>query len=273
MTMSVLDIAMGVADAVTAVIPRRAPQTSALERCRIISHRGEHDGRNTLENTLAAFRCAGDAGVWGIECDIRFTADGVPVICHDPDLGRVFGLRARVAELALASLQRQCPEVPTLEAVVSQLGGQVHLMLEVKAEAWPRQRQQSETLRAILSGLDPVEDYHLLSLEPELFARLAFAPPACMLPVAETNVRRMSALALEKGYAGLGGHYLLLGERLRRRHAAAGQCLGTGFPTSANGLRREVNRGIDWVFSNHAVKLERLRREMLARSVEVPPQA
>lgn len=266
--MSVLDIAMWGADAVMALIPRPLPQTSALERCRIISHRGEHDsGRSTRENTLTAFRRARDAGAWGIECDIRFTADGVPVICHDPDLSRVFGLPAKVADLDRETLQRKCPEVPTLEAVVDELGGNTHLMLEVKAEPWPQEREYAETLQRILAGLAPGEDFHLLSLEPSLFERLQFAPPACMLPVAETNVGAMSALALEKGYAGLGGHYLLLTEALRRTHAAAGQRLGTGFPASANCLRREINRDIEWVFSNDAAKLEALRRAMLERSV------
>ena len=263
--MSVLDIASAVVDVAAAAIPRPLPGREALADCRIVSHRGEHDNRAVRENTLRAFRDARDAGVLGIECDIRWTADAVPVICHDPDLARVFGLPLRVDELSHDELHARCPEVPTLEAVIAEFGGQCHLMLELKAEAWPRQVQQAQILARLLADLEPGAQFHLLSLAPEMFERASFAPPDCMLPVAETNVARMSALALERGYAGLGGHFLLLNESLHRRHAARGQHLGTGFPASANCLRRELNRGIRWIFSNHAVRLQGFTRDMLAR--------
>jgi glycerophosphoryl diester phosphodiesterase len=232
----------------------------------IISHRGEHDNRRIHENTLEAFRAAAAAGVWGLECDLRFTADAVPVICHDADLLRVFGVQEQLRDLDAATLRRQCPQVPTLEEVLGEFGGRQHLMLEVKAENWPGQERCSRVLRDLLAALAPREDYHLLSLDPALFERLAFAPPDCFLPVAETNVRQMSDIALRGGYAGLGGHYLLLTNALKARHEAAGQSIGTGFPTSGNCLRRELNRGVRWIFSNHAVKLQGLRDDMLRQA-------
>ncbi|MEM8563991.1 MAG: glycerophosphodiester phosphodiesterase [Pseudomonadota bacterium] len=261
--MNPLDIVMAITDGAMAAIPRPLPQREQLHACRIVSHRGEHDGHGIKENTLAAFRRAHAAGVWGIELDIRFTADDVPVICHDPDLYRVFGLRFAVAEHSLAELQLQCSQVPTLAAVIDEFGGHLHLMLETKSEAWPREQRRQAVLSSLLNALQPVDDFHLLSLDQDMFQRFSFLPPECMLPVAETNIRQMSEMALQRGYAGLSGHYLLLSERLRERHATAGQALGTGFPNSQNCLRRELNRGIDWIFSNHAIKLERLRQQML----------
>lgn len=249
---------MTVTDAVMAVIPRAHPQSDALERCRLISHRGEHDGRTVRENTLPAFRAAAAAGVWGIECDVRFTADQVPVICHDPSPARVFGVSTPVADLRFDALRRVCPQVPTLEEVIDEFGGDRHLMLELKAETWPAGAPQAAVLQDLLGALEPAAQYHLLSLEPSMFERIPFAPPGCLLPVAETNVARLSALALARGYAGISGHYLLLGETLRRRHAAAGQGIGTGFPASANCLRRELNRGVEWIFSNRAAALQSL---------------
>ena len=58
--------AMAIADWLTAVVPRAVPDQETLRECRIISHRGEHDNVSVMENTLAAFRAARDAGVWGI---------------------------------------------------------------------------------------------------------------------------------------------------------------------------------------------------------------
>ena len=78
-------------DALFAAWPRPKPEESALRRCRIISHRGEHDNVTVFENTLPAFDMARDHGVWGIECDIRWTKDLVPVVYHDADLRRLSG--------------------------------------------------------------------------------------------------------------------------------------------------------------------------------------
>lgn len=252
------------ADAVFAALPQPMPERQALARCRLVAHRGEHDNSRVMENTLTAFRTAADAGVWGFECDVRWTADHVPVICHDPSPARVFGVKTPVAELTFDQLRERCPLIPSLEEVVAEFGGRCHLMLEVKAEPWTQPRQQSDTLRDLLAELEPVTDYHVLSLQTAMFERVAFAPAECCLPVAETNIRSMSRQALARGYAGISGHYLLLNDDLKRRHAAAGQRAGTGFPTSANCLRRELNRGIDWIFSDHAVRLQALRDSWLA---------
>ncbi len=254
--MSVLDIAMAVVDAITAVIPRDTPEQVALERCKLISHRGEHDNRDTRENTLAAFERAQAAGVWGIECDIRWTADLVPVICHDPGPRRVFGEPGTVRSLTYDQLHARVPEIPRLEEVIQRFGGTTHLMLELKAEPWPEPDRQRDILRSLLASLRPVADYHLLALDPAMFRSLDFLPNACFFPVAETNVQTISEQALAHGYAGLGGHYLLLTNALKEKHDAHGQRLGTGFPASKNCLFRELNRGIEWIFSNDAVMLQ-----------------
>ena len=61
----------------------------AVDMPAIVAHRGESDDRP--ENTMAAFRLAFDRGVWGVECDVHTTLDGVPVILHDETTGRTAG--------------------------------------------------------------------------------------------------------------------------------------------------------------------------------------
>jgi len=253
---SLQDIAMWVVDCVMDTLPRRTPDAPALARCKIISHRGEHDNKTIMENTVAAFDSAVQAGVWGIECDIRFTRDLVPVICHDPCGTRVFGVTTPNAQLNLSELREALPQIPTLEEVVAGFGNTTHLMLELKEEHWPQPQTQRDTLAATLAALTPAEDYHLLALNPDLFQRVEFAPANACLPVAELNFRRLSQIALDRGYAGLGGHYVLLGKRFYERHIAQGQRLGVGFPRSKNALFRELNSGNEWIFSNDAVHLQ-----------------
>ncbi len=251
-------VAQSLVDAVMAVLPRRCPDPAELKRAKLVSHRGEHDNSEVLENTLAAFRQAEAAGVWGVEADIRWTADLVPVIVHDPDTARVFGRRCKVAEHSFDALRKSFPLLPSLAELVQEFGGSTHLMLELKAEPFPDLPRQREILRRHLAGLEPRSDYHLLALEDELFELFDIQPRRCCLPVAELNTRALSQVALKSGYGGLTGHYLLLGQKTQQRHEVAGQRVGTGFVRSRNSLYREINRGVEWVFSNHAVALQGL---------------
>jgi glycerophosphoryl diester phosphodiesterase len=241
--------------------PQTLPDQRSLARCRVVSHRGEHDGRVILENTLPAFDAAVALGVWGIECDIRWTRDLTPVVIHDADLQRVFGLRRTVAACTLEKLQRDCPDLPTLSAVIGRYGGKTHLMVEVKQEPYPDPGRQNRILRDLFAGLTPGADFHLLSLAPEMFRRTSFVPPSACLPVARLNLPQLSQLALRTGYAGVAGHYALVGDGVVRRHHAAGQRVGTGYPRSMRVLVRELHRQVDWIFSNHAGRIQRWLRQ------------
>ncbi len=60
-----------------------------------IAHRGEPGGH--IENTLDSFQAAIDAGAPMLEIDVRLTADGRPVVIHDADLTRIWGVDAPVS--------------------------------------------------------------------------------------------------------------------------------------------------------------------------------
>jgi len=247
-------------------LPQPFPGPERLRRCKIVSHRGQHDTPGVRENTLAAFEIARSCGVWGIELDIRWTRDLVPVVTHDPDLRRVFQLPLRVAALTFAQLRARAPLLPSLAEVVAACGRRQHLMIDLKQEVFPDPPRQRRRLAAHLAPLSPGRDYHFLALQPAVFETFTVAPPQTYLPVGQGGVGAMSRLALRRRYGGITGHYLLLSDRLIARHRQADQQTGTGFVASRNCLFRELNRGVDWIFSNHAVGLQALRNALLAGS-------
>lgn len=251
------NMAMATTDGVQALIPRSLPDLAALRACKIIAHRGEHQPQAVIENTLEAFDLACDAGVWGLEVDIRWSRDLVPLVVHDPCGTRLFGDSGCFAELDFAEIRHRMPMVLSLQELIDRYGSRVHLMLEIKDDPYPAPSAQEEILRGHLSGLQPGRDFHLLALDPALFERAGFVPRSCCFPVAELNVGRLSRASLEGGYGGLTGHYVLLGKQLKAAHEAQGQSIGTGFPGSRNALYRELNRGVHWIFTNHAVRLQR----------------
>ncbi len=250
--------ALTVTDILMAVIPRAQPADEILKNCKIVSHRGEHDNVMVLENTFAAFDQAAAEGVWGIESDIRWTADLVPVVIHDPDTMRVFGTDLMIRSVTFRELRQALPDIPSLGELVDRYGGKQHLMVELKEEEFPRLERQQEILRDHFSVLQPSVDYHVLALNPQLFETFDIKPKNCCLPVAETNFAELSKSALDNGLRGLTGHFLLLNDQLKQRHQSVGQKFGTGFIRSRNCLFRELNRDIEWIFTNDAVKLQRI---------------
>ena len=107
-------------------------------RGRRFAHRGLHDGTR-VENSMSAFRAAVDAG-FGIELDVRLSSDGVLVVHHDDELGRVVRGEGRVDSYTAAELSemRLCDSedtVPTLAEVLELVDGRVPLLVEIKEDA------------------------------------------------------------------------------------------------------------------------------------------
>ena len=64
---------------------------------RILAHRG--GGTLAPENTIAGLRRGMDAGFRAIEFDVMLARDGVPVVLHDPELGRTVAGTGSVADV------------------------------------------------------------------------------------------------------------------------------------------------------------------------------
>jgi glycerophosphoryl diester phosphodiesterase len=243
--------------------PQAVPDRDRLQHCKIISHRGDCDNQIIFENTIAAFDRAEDQGVWGIEFDLRWTRDLNPVVIHDADLVRVFGFNHRIRQMTLAELKSCCPLVPSLGEMIHRYGKKIHLMIEIKAEHYPEPGAQNRILEDLLSPLVPEADYHLLTLNPDMFGLIECAPRSALLPVAHLNFFQLSKLAIEKGYSGIAGHYLLLTRSRLKMHRAFNQKLATGYVNSKNCLFRELNRGVEWIFSDNAVELQKVVNQLL----------
>jgi glycerophosphoryl diester phosphodiesterase len=252
------------ADALYTAIPRPLPGTDRLAAARIIAHRGSTGVPGAaLENTMAAFERCRELRLFGIELDVQWTRDGVPVVFHDPDTTRLFGAPGKViADTAFETLRERYADIPALEKVIERFASHLHLMIEIKAETF-ESRHVTE-LRRVVSTMDAENDYHLLCLDPSILASLPGFEPGVKLAVAETNTREIVAAVHRLGLTRIAGHYALFSRRLRRDLEACGIRYGVGMVPSVNILRRELSLGSHWVFTNHAARLaaglENMRR-------------
>jgi len=246
-------------------LPQNDPEKKRLYDCKIVSHRGEHDNLSVLENTLAAFDLIKDKGIWGIELDIRWTKDLIPVVFHDKDLKRLFNSDIEVGKITRGDLKTKFPAVPSLSEVIIRYGGKLHLMVEIKEEVYPDPAYQSSFLQDLFSSLEPEKDFHFISLSPDMFKLIGFVPSTTFLPVAQLNVGHLSELSIQKNYGGILGHYLLLKKSYLIKHKMQSQMVGTAYIKSRNSLFRELNRGVEWIFSNNAIEIQSIRDACLEK--------
>lgn len=103
----------------------------------VVAHRGAPSTHP--ENTLPSFEAAIAMGALIVELDVRVSADGVPVVMHDPTVDRTTDGSGAVNEMTaaqIASLDAGTPEVPakvpTLAEVLDLLSGRAAVALEIK---------------------------------------------------------------------------------------------------------------------------------------------
>jgi glycerophosphoryl diester phosphodiesterase len=158
--------------------------------------------------------------------------------------------------MTMVEIRSEFPVIPSLEEVILEYGKKLHLMIELKREVYPDPAYQNQVMGNLLSQLEPKKDFHILSMHPRMFELIHFVPTQAFLPIAQTNVHALSETAIRKNYGGIAGHYVFLTDRFKTRHHRIGQKVGTGYANSRNCLFREINRGIDWIFSDKALGMQ-----------------
>ncbi|WP_157847053.1 glycerophosphodiester phosphodiesterase [Streptomyces achromogenes] len=132
----------------------------------VIGHRGTPED----ENTLRGLRDAANAGVSGVEFDVWWTRDGVPVLSHDPTVDRTttgHGLIAAMTASQVRALRTKRGEpVPTLkEALSFTASRRLTAMVELKPTPTPAQLHSLlTTIRA--TGAAPYVVVHSFNADP-----------------------------------------------------------------------------------------------------------
>lgn len=160
-----------------------------MSRPLLLGHRGARATRAVSENTIESFDLALAHGCDGFEFDVRKTADGRAVICHDPEVG---GLE--ISKAGPGSLEA----LPTLKQVLTRYAPQAFLDIELKVpglehslistlRAHPPQRGfvvssfLPEVLEA-LTAIDAALPLGLLTETPSQLARWKLSPACFVLP-------------------------------------------------------------------------------------------
>lgn len=113
------------------------------EEVSITAHRGS--ALKAPENTLSSISQAIKDGADYIEIDVRLTSDGVPVLWHDPDMRRVFGIAGKISDISLEEARSRDAgswfdpafsneRIATLEEAIAVTRGKANLYVDIKPD-------------------------------------------------------------------------------------------------------------------------------------------
>jgi glycerophosphoryl diester phosphodiesterase len=207
----------------------------------LLGHRGARGEKSIPENTLASFDCALAEGCDGFEFDVRLSADGQPMICHDPEIHGFEIAQTAADQLAL----------PTLRDVLKHYQSSAFLDIELKVPGL-----EAITLE-LLRTYPPSRGYVVSSFLPEVLQIIHGMDATVWLGlICET--RAQFALWSE-----LPVQYVIPQQNLARQNVItkikdSGKKLYVWTVNSTTDIRRLADRGVDGIISDHPKRLARV---------------
>ncbi|MEU4875195.1 glycerophosphodiester phosphodiesterase [Streptomyces sp. NPDC021608] len=225
-----------------------------MQNVTAVAHRG--DPYRFRENTIDSLRSALDRGADAVECDVRLTRDGVPVLLHDETLKRLWGRDRPLRSLSAAEVRGLTEgAVPTLAEALAATDGS-RLMLDL-----PGTREE-RTARRIVDAVREAGAADRVYYCADAVAMLAVraADPSAEIALTCTSLAppRPALLAAVKP-RWLNYRFSLVDRDLAARVHHDGYLLSVWTPDTRRALRRLLDLGVDSVTTNRIDVLTALR--------------
>jgi glycerophosphoryl diester phosphodiesterase len=204
----------------------------------LLGHRGARAEKAIPENTLASFDLALAQGCDGFEFDVRLTADGQAVICHNATTG---GL-----EIAMSAAQHLA--LPLLGEVLPRYQSTAFLDIELKVPG-------VETITAdLLRKLAPARGFVVSSFLPEVLQTmhaLDATIPLGLICETRPECTRWAQLPVEYVIP----HYKLARQNLIAEIKATGKKILVWTVNIPADMKRLSKWGVDGIISDHPGRL------------------
>ena len=219
------------------------------------------------ENTLAGITTALELGADGIEIDVQASADGVPVLMHDPTVDRTTDGSGEVSHLTLAELRRldagprrfegrfRGEKIPTLAEALDVARARALLVIEVK------QPEIEEALLKVVRDLDALDGCVVHSFFPQVVAKVRQIEPrlpAALLTGAQNDWGKFFAFALSLNAQGVSVLHSAVDAAVARRARLRKMTLSTWTANEAEDMRRLLDCGVDAITTDYPDRLRSL---------------
>jgi glycerophosphoryl diester phosphodiesterase len=210
----------------------------------LLGHRGARASAGVQENTFASFDLALEHGCDGFEFDVRLTACGAAVVCHDPKIGRMEIAKAKASEL---------PQLPRLEDVIRQYSQEAFLNIELKVTGI-----ESKTIE-ILNENPPARGCVISSFLPSVVTELKTEnSPFDSGIICETTKQLVCGSELATAY--VVPHHSLVKKILVQERHGAGRKIFVWTVNSRKEMLRLADLGVDGIISDDTELLVRTLR-------------
>ncbi|XP_030248879.1 glycerophosphodiester phosphodiesterase 1 isoform X1 [Sparus aurata] len=173
-----------------------AKGTAGSGKVSVVAHRG--GGHDAPENTLRAIREASKNGATGVELDLEFSADGIPILMHDETVDRTTNGSGPLSQFRLSELGKldaaakhrlrdkfAGEKIPTLEEAVEEcIRLQLIIYFDVKGHPDEAAAALKELYKkhpvlynsSIVCSFEPKVIYRMRQSDPEVVTALTHRP-------------------------------------------------------------------------------------------------
>ena len=205
-----------------------------MSRPLLLGHRGARATRPVPENTIDSFDLALAHGCDGFEFDVRKTADGRAVICHDPVVGDL-----EVSRAGPGCLQT----LPTLKEVLTRYAAKAFLDIELKVPGL------EHGLLSALRAHTPQRGFVVSSFLPEVLDTLATLDRSLPLGLLSETPSQLARWKRAPAQWIL-PHFTQIDSDLCKAVHAEGNKIVAWTVNDREGMRRLASWGIDGLISD-----------------------
>ena len=210
-----------------------------------------------MENTIAAFDAAIAGGADAVELDIRWTADGIAVIYHDPSIvcnGRKVAVRKLTARDFTALKSREGIAVPTLAEALRWAQDKTSLVFDIKDTG--HEEKLIEEVDNLGFHRQSVFSSFRLTLIGKIKARRPDWPTAWIIGNSGSSIIRRALIgpiitrAIRWGVDALHFHYRWVTPRLLQRCRQEGLKVAVWTVDKPAEIHKFVRLGVDAIITN-----------------------
>ncbi|MDH5654901.1 MAG: glycerophosphodiester phosphodiesterase family protein [Spirochaetia bacterium] len=136
----------------------------------VFAHQGDHFW--TKPNSTESIQRALERGSDGVEIDIRFTEDSVPVLLHDPVLS-IQSEAINVNSIKLNEILQEHPDIETLDSALNIYSGKIFFILELKSEKIENLKSFADSICSLIKKHKMQNHVILSSLNRELIQEIS----------------------------------------------------------------------------------------------------